>query len=140
MSFSPCALSLLPLTVGYIAGTEGEDDNSASRGAFLPSAAFAAGLAMALSVLGLAATLAGRIFGSAAGGGGGGEVGAFLLPLASSALAVAMGLNLLELLELRLPSFEAGVEGFAGLPRTGRAFLLGEESSSLLFGLLRNAV
>lgn len=62
MSLSPCALSLLPLTISYIAGTEseasaaagggnasvvGEEENSgfnSIKAGFVPSAAFAAGV------------------------------------------------------------------------------------------------
>lgn len=56
MSLSPCALSLLPLTISYIAGTEAEgaaEGGAAAsgeggrfdslKGGFVPSAAFAAG-------------------------------------------------------------------------------------------------
>lgn len=55
MSLSPCALSLLPLTISYIAGTEAEgaaEEAAAGgerggfdsvRAGFVPSAAFAAG-------------------------------------------------------------------------------------------------
>lgn len=63
MSLSPCALSLLPLTVSYIAGTEAEGAAEeaaaggekggfdAVRAGFVPSAAFAAGKAYTLSIL-----------------------------------------------------------------------------------------
>lgn len=139
MSFSPCALSLLPLTIGYVLGTEtGDsdsgsssigDDGSSGRGynSFLPSAAFAAGLATVLSVLGLSASSAGKLFGS--NGPGGAGVSEFALPLLSSFIAVAAGLNLLELVTLRLPSWEAGMEAFTGLPRGLRAYALGASSA-----------
>ncbi|CAM9395097.1 unnamed protein product [Discosporangium mesarthrocarpum] len=124
MSFSPCALSLLPLTVGYIAGTENENGSNESTG-FLSSAAFAAGLATVLSLLGLSATLAGRVMGSTSGTGLGGT----LLPIMASVLAVVMGLNVLELVSLELPSFEGGLDNILKLPRTARAFLLGSSSA-----------
>lgn len=76
-----------------------------------------------LSLLGLSATLAGRVMGSDAGGG---VIGATLLPLGASAFAVAMGLNLLELVKVDLPSFEGGMEYMMSLPRNARAYLLGE--------------
>jgi cytochrome c-type biogenesis protein len=123
MSFSPCALSLLPLTVGYIVGTEGEEGNG---GAFLPSAAFAGGLAAVLSVLGLSATYAGKLFGSASLGG---NTSGLALPLLSATLAIAAGLNLLELVNVNAPSLETSVDSFKGLPRSGRAFVLGASSA-----------
>lgn len=55
MSLSPCALSLLPLTISYIAGSEAEEaaEEAAEgkeaggfeslKGGFIPSASFAAG-------------------------------------------------------------------------------------------------
>lgn len=55
MSLSPCALSLLPLTISYIAGSEAEGAAEevaegrekggfeSLKGGFIPSAAFAAG-------------------------------------------------------------------------------------------------
>lgn len=55
MSLSPCALSLLPLTISYIAGSEAEGAAEEAeegrerggfeslKGGFVPSAAFAAG-------------------------------------------------------------------------------------------------
>ncbi|CAM9726126.1 unnamed protein product [Chrysoparadoxa australica] len=104
MSFTPCALSLLPLTVSYVVGTGGEGDDEeagAGAGAFGPSLAFATGLASVLSVLGLSATLAaGKMFGSLSLG----ELNQAALPLFASALAIAMGLNLLELITVDLPS------------------------------------
>ncbi|KAG5178773.1 cytochrome c biogenesis protein, thiol reduction transmembrane region, CcdA [Tribonema minus] len=126
MSFSPCALSLLPLTIGYIIGTEKEGEEGGSSNAFLPSAAFAGGLATVLSVLGLSATYAGKLFGST---GLGGDTGGLALPLVSSVIAIAAGLNLLELLNFTLPSWEAGVESFNSLPRVGRAYALGASSA-----------
>lgn len=137
MSLSPCALSLLPLTVSYIAGTEAEgaaEEAAAGeerggfdslRAGFIPSAAFAAGLATVLSLLGLSATFAGRVMGSTTAG----SEMATLLPLGASAFAVAMGLNVLELVQLDLPSFEGGLDFMTSLPRNARAYLLGASSA-----------
>lgn len=46
------------------------------------------------------------------------------LPIAVSLVAVAMGLNLLEVLPLRLPSLDVDVRGL-GLPPAGQAYLAG---------------
>lgn len=82
------------------------------------------GLATVLSLLGLSATYAGKVMGSSATFGG--ELGSTVLPLLASAFAVAMGLNVLELVKLDLPSFEGGLEYMTSLPKNARAYLLGE--------------
>lgn len=78
-----------------------------------------------LSLLGLSATFAGRVMGSTTAG----SEMATLLPLGASAFAVAMGLNVLELVQLDLPSFEGGLDFMTSLPRNARAYLLGESLS-----------
>ena len=59
-------------------------------------AAFAAGLATTLALLGVAAASVGRAYGQTVGDG---------LPIFVSLLAVAMGLNLLEVIVVEFPSF-----------------------------------
>lgn len=81
-----------------------------------------------LSVLGLSATYAGKVMGSTSTFGG--ELGSTVLPLAASAFAVTMGLNVLELVKLDLPSFEGGLEYMTSLPKNARAYLLGERRCS----------
>lgn len=84
------------------------------------------GLATVLSLLGLSATFAGKVMGTTTAGTG---LGATLLPLGASAFAVAMGLNVLELVQLELPSFERGLDFITSLPRNARAYLLGESNN-----------
>jgi len=114
-SLSPCTLSVLPLTIGYIGGY----DTSRSRGQVLgDAAAFALGLASTLAGLGVSATLLGKVYGQVGAG----------LPLAVALLAIAMGLNLLEVLPLALPSFLGGFdarEATKGLPSAVTAYLAG---------------
>ncbi|MFM8974795.1 MAG: cytochrome c biogenesis CcdA family protein, partial [Vulcanococcus sp.] len=92
-SLGPCSLSLLPVTLAYLAGFEGTEPQQAGR-PWLRSLSFCGGIVGALVLLGLASGSLGRIYGQVPG----------LVPTLVAALAVLMGLNLLGLLPLRLPS------------------------------------
>jgi cytochrome c-type biogenesis protein len=100
-SLGPCSLSLLPVTLAYLAGFSARDSDHGSvastpdRG--LPwqrSLAFAAGIVASLVLLGLASGWLGRLYGSVPG----------VVPVVVAAVAVLMGLNLLGLLPLQLPA------------------------------------
>ncbi|MFH0855361.1 MAG: cytochrome c biogenesis protein CcdA [Candidatus Omnitrophota bacterium] len=60
VSFTPCVYPLIPVTVFYISSKSG---NSKAKGFFL-SLVFVTGLAVTYSILGLVASLSGKIFGS----------------------------------------------------------------------------
>ena len=116
-SLTPCMLSMLPITVGYIGGYESEGRLQAAA----QSAWFALGLATTLAILGIVATTIGIVYGQIGIG----------LPIIVSLVAIAMGLNLLEILPLRFPSLSATDWIGQDLPRGLRSYLLG-----LTFGLI----
>ena len=88
-SLGPCSLSLLPVTLAYLAGF----DDAAER-PWQRSLSFCGGIVASLVLLGLASGALGRIYGQVPG----------LIPTLVAVLALLMGLNLLGLLPLRLPS------------------------------------
>ncbi len=59
-SFTPCALSGIPLVIGYVGGTGRQD----FKRSFRFSVTFALGAAVTFTVLGVAASLAGRLVGT----------------------------------------------------------------------------
>ena len=87
-SLGPCSLSLLPVTLAYLAGFE--DGQTPLR----RSLAFCGGIVGALVLLGSLSGLLGRIYG---------QVPA-LVPTLVAVLAVVMGLNLLGVLKIPLPA------------------------------------
>lgn len=117
-SLTPCTISMLPITIGYIGSCD--DDRTSSSG-FVQSLWFALGMATTLAGLGIAATLLGKVYGQIGLG----------LPLIVGAIAILMGLNQLELLPLRMPA-GLGLEWISkDLPRGLRSYLIG-----LTFGLV----
>ncbi|MDB9494817.1 cytochrome c biogenesis protein CcdA [Spirulina major CS-329] len=116
-SLTPCMLSMLPITVAYIGGYESQGRLMA----LVQSVWFALGLATTLAGLGIGAATLGRVYGQVGIG----------LPIFVSAIAILMGLNLLEIIPLRWPSWGGGDWIAENLPTGVRSYLLG-----LTFGLV----
>ena len=87
-SLGPCSLSLLPVTLAYLAGFDGQ------QRPWQRSLSFVAGIIVSLVGLGLSSALLGRIYGQVPG----------LVPVLVAVLAVVMGLQLLGVVRLRLPT------------------------------------
>jgi cytochrome c-type biogenesis protein len=116
-SLTPCMLSMLPITIGYIGGYESQGK---WQGA-IQSSWFAFGLATTLAILGIIATTIGKVYGQIGTG----------LPIVVSLIAIAMGLNLLGIIPLQLPNIGGTDWIKEDLPRGVRSYLLG-----LTFGLV----
>ena len=97
-SFTPCVYPMIPVTVTYIGGAAGGD----RRRAVALSSVYVTGLAVVYAALGVVAALAGKIFGQFTrtpwiyGGVG--------------VLIVVLGLAMIDILPIRVPSFFAGVQ------------------------------
>ncbi|MBF2089901.1 MAG: sulfite exporter TauE/SafE family protein [Synechococcales cyanobacterium K44_A2020_017] len=116
-SLTPCMLSMLPITVGYIGGYEATTRLQAA----IQSLWFALGLATTLAALGVFAALVGQVYGQVGLG----------LPIVVSVVAIAMGLYLLDALPIPLPNLGGTDWIAADWPRGLRSYLLG-----LTFGLV----
>jgi cytochrome c-type biogenesis protein len=116
-SLTPCMLSMLPLTVAYIGGYEGEGRLQG----LVQSIWFCLGLATTLAGLGIIAASLGRVYGQLGVG----------LPVLVSLIAIIMGLNVLEVISLPLPSLSRTDWIKNDFPSALRSYLLG-----LTFGLI----
>jgi cytochrome c-type biogenesis protein len=116
-SLTPCMLSMLPITIGYIGGYEAKSRLQAAA----QSTWFALGLATTLAGLGIVAAFVGKVYGQVGIG----------LPIIVSIIAIIMGLNLLEALPLQFPSLRETNWISQDLPPGVRSYLIG-----LTFGLV----
>ncbi|NDJ21610.1 cytochrome c biogenesis protein CcdA [Nostoc sp. B(2019)] len=116
-SLTPCMLSMLPITIGYIGGYEAKSRLQAA----VQSTWFALGLATTLAGLGIIAAFVGKVYGQVGIG----------LPIIVSIIAILMGLNLLEALPLQFPSLGETNWISPDLPPGVRSYAIG-----LTFGLV----
>ncbi|MFS8909130.1 cytochrome c biogenesis protein CcdA [Synechococcus sp. H60.3] len=117
-SLSPCLLSMLPVTIGYIGGYTPSPDEEAGkvrRHIWAQSLGFAAGVAFTLTLLGLGAALLGRVYGQTTAFGS----------LVAGGIAILMGLNLLEVFPLRFPDWFNRLEIPGQWPGLSRSVVLG---------------
>lgn len=92
LSFTPCVYPLIPISIGYI----GINAAGSKRKAFVLSLAYVTGVALTYSLLGLIASLTGRIFGAISTHP--------LAYIATGAIIVLFGLSMLDIFNLTLPN------------------------------------
>jgi len=113
-SLSPCILSMLPVMLGYIGGLE---KPTKTKG-FITSTSFVLGLAVTFAILGIIASLLGKVFG---------QIGPAWLYIIGF-FSIIMGLQLIGVININLPGLQAMPEKKGGV--------LGSFGVGLLFGLV----
>lgn len=111
---SPCVLAIMPMVIGYVGGHSRGDRKTALNYSLL----FALGLSLTFTILGAIAAIFGRLMGNV------GSLWYFII----AALAIAMGLSLIGLFEIRIP--------FAGKLQTKKRGAIGAFLMGLFFGIV----
>lgn len=93
VSFSPCVYPLLPITIGYIGASSQKDKFHA----FMLSLIYVLGMAITYSILGVFASLTGKIFGQISSS----PLSFFIL----GNICIMFGLSMLGVFEMHLPEF-----------------------------------
>lgn len=93
VSFSPCVYPLLPITIGYIGSSSQKDKFHA----FLLSLIYVLGMAITYCILGVFASLTGKIFGQISSH----PVSFFVI----GNICIIFGLSMLGVFEMHLPNF-----------------------------------
>ncbi len=93
VSFSPCVYPLLPITIGYI-GVSSQKDRFH---AFLLSLIYVLGIAITYSILGVVASLTGKLFGQISSS----PISFFII----GNICIIFGLSMLGVFEMHLPEF-----------------------------------
>jgi len=109
--------------MSYISQAAGERSD---KQAALPTLVFAAGLALVFCSLGVAAVQLGGLFGSTSNNIMGN--GSIVLPLLSNSVCLVMGLQLLDLIRLPLPSFDFRSQSASQTSTSGPVLLDGTGS------------
>lgn len=118
VSFSPCVYPLLPITVGYI-GASGQKDKFH---AFLLSLIYVLGMAITYSILGVFASMTGKIFGQISTS----PLSFFVI----GNICIVFGLSMLGVFEMHLPEFFLGK--FKAHKSKFSVFLLGMTSGLIV--------
>lgn len=90
-SLTPCSLGVLPLIIGYVGGYAKEGNKKL----FIQMISFSFGLSSVLSIIGVICALSGRAFTGFAPP---------VVILLFASIIIILGLNLLEILDIRFPS------------------------------------
>ena len=118
VSFSPCVYPLLPITIGFI-GASSQKDRLHS---FLLSLIYVLGMAITYSILGVFASLTGKIFGQISSS----PISFFII----GNICIILGLSMLGVFELHMPNFF--LSKMKGKKSKSSVFLLGVTSGLIV--------